>query len=52
MIHRSEAIPLLLFLLLLAAAAAITVPLDRGLEEDGISLPISRAHWCSPPMSC
>ena len=43
MIHRSEAIPLLLFLLLLAVAAAITVPLDRGLEEDGISLPISRA---------
>ncbi|MDE0959656.1 MAG: hypothetical protein OSB09_02645 [Planctomycetota bacterium] len=43
MIHRSELIPLMLFLVLLGAAAAVTVPLDRGLEEDGISLPISSA---------
>ena len=41
MMPREVVIPLLISVLLLAAAAATTAPLDRGLEEDGITLPVS-----------
>ena len=43
MIQRSEAIPLLLASILIGAAAMTTIPLDRGLENDGITLPVSSA---------
>ncbi|MEE2857285.1 MAG: hypothetical protein VX949_07805 [Planctomycetota bacterium] len=43
MIQRSEAIPLLLASILISAAALTTIPLDRGLEKDGIALPVSSA---------
>ena len=40
---RSEMIPLLLSMILLVVAAMTTVPLDKNLEQDGISLPVSEA---------
>ncbi|MEC9476355.1 MAG: hypothetical protein VX764_04880 [Planctomycetota bacterium] len=41
MINHSELSPLLLSVILFIAAAITTVPLDRGLERDGIALPVS-----------
>ena len=41
MMSRDVVVPLLISVVLLAAAAATTAPLDRGLEEDGITLPVS-----------
>lgn len=40
---RSEMIPLLLSMILFVVAAMTTVPLDKNLEQDGISLPVSEA---------
>ncbi|NRA76041.1 MAG: hypothetical protein HRU16_08870, partial [Planctomycetes bacterium] len=41
MMIRSELILLSISALLFCSAAMITIPLDRSLESDGISLPIS-----------
>ncbi len=41
MIQRSEVLPLLLASILIGAAAMTTIPLDRGLENEGIALPVS-----------